>query len=190
MLLYLLATVAGSLMLAGAFLFFRSIGTKDPFRLPKFLLAVPVLVVAMGLVSQQQRANAPVAQSTGEVVSFITPPGEESSVPFTAPAPAPTPVASERTPAQNLSLIADRNLNDPEVASKFVYLDSLCPEDGAKVGDIVVNLQQLVKSQSGRTLDIVYVMDQLATAQEGGVQAGNMRCVDTAALLSVLLEKE
>lgn len=191
-LLLVLAAVTFGLMVAGIFLFIRSIGTKNPFRIPKFLLAVPVLVLVMGALSEQEKAAAPaVAPPTGEVVSFVTPPGEESSEPFVTPSPTPAQGTSERTPVQNLAIVAGRDQNDAEVAAKLHRLDAVCPEDEAKMVNVMVLMQELIQKETGQTLGIMYLLDQMLEAREEPAAAGiNMKCTDTAAVLTTLLERQ
>lgn len=108
----------------------------------------------------------------------------EPIAPVETPEAAP-PVSSD---LQNLAVIAGRSEDDAELNAQYERLVALCPPEGPSVGDMAVNLQQLVKRESGRDMDIVDVMRQLATAQEGGVTMG-MKCSETGGMLAELLIK-
>lgn len=194
MLLPLLAALTFGLVVTGIGLFVRSLRRKEPFRFPKFLLAVPVLLLAMNGVSQREREatvqgiTASAVPVTGEVKPFITPPGEESSEPFTPPVPVPTPT-SDRTPAQLLAVIAGRDQDDPEIAAKVARLDAVCPDEGPSVADMVVKVKQLVLERSGRDLSVVNVLDQFLTAQEGAGDKAGLKCSEVGGMLVELMIK-
>lgn len=77
-------------------------------------------------------------------------------------------------------------MNDPWIAEKTARLDELCPDETPSTADLVVNLQKLVKDQSGRELTIENVLEEFITAQEGGA-AMNMSCVETGGMLATLM---
>lgn len=119
------------------------------------------------------------------VVGMITPSAVRT---VDAVAPAARSAPAPRTDLQNLAVIAGRSEDDAELNAQYERLVALCPPEGPSVGDMAVNLQQLVKRESGRDMDIVDVMRQLATAQEGGVTMG-MKCSETGGMLAELLIK-
>lgn len=177
--LIVLAVLTFGLMVAGLALFIRSISTKDPFRIPKFLLVVPVLVLVMGVLSEREKAATPAAapataQGTGEVVSFITPPGEESSEPFVTPSP---------TPAQDLAISTGRDLNDPEVADRLARLNVVCPETETELVTIMTQVQDDIRLRAGKTVDIITLMDaMLSTATSMRKDSVAPKCSDLATL--------
>lgn len=123
-------------------------------------------------------------------VEVVTPPAPEPVVEEPAPEAPVTPEAVtppvNRSDLQNLAIIADRSETDQELTTLYAKLTALCPPEGPTVGDMVVNLQGIVKRESGREMDIVDVMRQLATAQEGGAEVG-MKCSETGGALASLL---
>lgn len=151
---------------------------------------------------QQRRAEVAAAQAAldeppaPEPVEEATPeptPEPEPVVAAPEPEPVVTPepepeVTTDRSDLQNLAIIAGRSETDPELVAQYARLEALCPPEGPSVGDMAVNLQQLVKSESGRDMDLVDVMRQLATAQEGGAEMG-MKCSETGGMLATLLIK-
>lgn len=142
-----------------------------------FLPAVLVgLLVACGPVDDQP---------SGKTTTFQTPLSETPSA--SAP-PATSTAPSGRTEIQNLAIVAGVSENDPELRRQYERLQTLCPAENASVGDMVVSLQQLVRRESGRDLALIDVMQQLATAQEGGQKAG-MACSETGGMLAELLIK-
>ncbi|OLV20175.1 hypothetical protein [Deinococcus marmoris] len=104
-------------------------------------------------------------------------------------APAPWRAAPPaRTDIQNLAIVAGVSENDPELTRQYARLQTLCPPANVSVADLVVNLQQMVRRESGRDMPLPDVMRQLATAQEGGAKAG-MTCTETGGMLAELLIK-
>ncbi|UQN10287.1 hypothetical protein [Deinococcus sp. QL22] len=162
------------------------------------LLAIALLIYNTNLLIRRTRARQPIRAAGWGLasglalllftVTSLNLPGTPATV-STAPPPAPAVTAptTERTPAQNLAILADRDPNDPAIASLLARLDAACPENGSHVADIVVNLQQMVLSESGRDLSIENVMTQLINAQEGPAQEGGTTCPETGALLATLM---
>ncbi|MVN88599.1 hypothetical protein GO986_17830 [Deinococcus sp. HMF7620] len=145
------------------------------------------LVAQKAVTSEQAQAERQAARDHDAAVA------ESSSFFGTSPTPtasapaAPSP-ASTRTDAQNLAIVAGRDPNDSEIAQKLARLDAACPDENASAGDMVVSVRRIVREQSGRDLDIVNVLDQFITAQEGGAQAG-MKCSETGGMLAELMVK-
>lgn len=126
-------------------------------------------------VEAQSAANSPT----------VTTPSESTPV---EPAPVePAPTTTGYTDVQNLAIAADRDPNDSEIAEKYARLDALCPDETPSTADLVVNLRNIVRDNSGRELDLVNVLDQLITAQEGA--PAGMSCAETGGALAILMEK-
>ncbi|UQN10363.1 hypothetical protein [Deinococcus sp. QL22] len=91
------------------------------------------------------------------------------------------------TPAQLLATGDGRERNDPQMATAFARLDAACPENGEKVADIATNIKNLIKSETGQDLPMIFVMNQLSDTQEA-IQS-KMTCVDTGiALVTIMSE--
>ncbi|MFD1732670.1 hypothetical protein ACFSC4_31570 [Deinococcus malanensis] len=139
---------------------------------------------------QESTAARPQAASTTSAVPET--PAEEAGasepVEPTPEPPAPVPESTRYTDVQNLAIAAGRDPNDPEIAEKYARLDALCPDESPSTADLVVNLQQLVKEESGRELEIMTVLDEFITGQEGVAEVG-MTCVETGNALASLLGK-
>lgn len=135
--------------------------------------------------AERQRAANERALAPAEPAPEPTPlaPTEQGEV---EPVPAPAASASGAADLANLAVIAGRSPSDPELAGLYARLTALCPPEAPTVGDMVVNLQGIVRRESGREMDLLEVMRQLATAQEGGAEVG-MKCSETGGALATLL---
>lgn len=148
--------------------------------------------------AQAEPAPEPVAAPVAEepVPVDPVPQPQEPAPQATAPAPEPEPVAlppaeptttqETRTGAQNLAIIAGRSPDDTEIAEQYARLEALCPTEAPSPADIVVNLQTLVREESGRELEITDIMEELLIAQSEGAGLG-MKCTETAGLLATLM---
>lgn len=132
----------------------------------------------------QALANAALAPTPEANTTYVTPEQVEAE---RAEARGQTSNSSGRTDAQNLSIVAGRDQDDPEIAAKLARLDAACPDEGPSAGDMVLTVQQIVLKDSGRNLDIVNVLDQFITAQEGPAQEGGMKCSETGGMLAALM---
>ncbi|WP_339098258.1 hypothetical protein WDJ50_18495 (plasmid) [Deinococcus sp. VB142] len=164
------------------------------------LLGAGVTFVANGAVraAQQEAENERIRQEASvpapQIDMNAPAPEPEPEVPISEPEPtpqvteaAPAPASTGYTDAQNLAIAADRDPNDPEIAQKYARLDALCPDETPTTADLVVNLRNIVRNNSGRELDLVNVLDQLIIAQEGA--PAGMSCKETGAALSILMEE-
>lgn len=148
--------------------------------------------------AQAEPAPEPVAAPVAEEPAPVDPvPQPQKPAPqATAPTPEPEPVAlppaeptttqETRTGAQNLAIIAGRSPDDTEIAEQYARLEASCPAEATSPADIVVNLQTLVREESGRELEITDIMEELLTAQSEGAGLG-MKCTETAGLLATLM---
>lgn len=148
--------------------------------------------------AQAEPAPEPVAAPVAEEPAPVdpVPQPQEPAPQATAPTPEPEPVAlppaeptttqETRTGAQNLAIIAGRSPDDTEIAEQYARLEASCPAEATSPADIVVNLQTLVREESGRELEITDIMEELLTAQSEGAGLG-MKCTETAGLLATLM---
>lgn len=151
---------------------------------------------------ENERARAGTAAATPEPEASTPTPQPEITTPEPDPepevgesTPEPEPVveesveasSSDLTPAQTLAVIADRDRDDTEIAALYDRLDAACPENGSQVADMVVNLQGLIRKDTGQEMPIPEVMTQFINAQEGPAAENGMSCVETGAALSALI---
>ena len=112
-----------------------------------------------------------------------------TSVSSSATSAAPAPTSSDLPPGQMLNVIEGRDRNDPQIPQALERLDTVCPENGMWVADLVVNFQKLARENAGRSLSIPEAIDQMYQAQEGPAEEGGLSCVETSAALLTLMEK-
>lgn len=91
-----------------------------------------------------------------------------------------------RYEVQNLAAVAGRDATDPEITGLYARLAPLCPPEAASPADVVVNLQERVRQQTGRVFPVTDVMQGLISAQEGAA-ASAMTCSETAGLLATVM---
>lgn len=146
--------------------------------------------------TQAEPAPEPAAAPVAEEPAPVDPAPQPQETAPQATAPAPEPVAlppaeptttqETRTGAQNLAIIAGRSPDDTEVAEQYARLEASCPAEATSPADIVVNLQTLVREESGRELEITDIMEELLIAQSEGAGLG-MKCTETAGALATLM---